>query len=345
LGGIGRQLASLLPLLAEQVDLELLTDARRPPVSTDLPQHSLSGPGSARGISWLQLAAPRWLAHFSGVFHCPFYGLPYRQPVPMVVTIHDLTFEDHPEWYSKAQTAAFRAQARHAARTARRIVADSEHVRGRIIDRYRVSPERVVVSPPGVPSLFRPDPDPDHLASFLDTLQVRMPYVVALGGARRRGLDVALGAWRQLRADGVEGSLVVVGIEQPQPEAGLVNAGPVDDASWALLLSGAAAFCYPTVYEGFGMPAVEAAASGTPVVCAPVGALPEVLGSAAAWCDAPTAEAVASGLASVLDDDVRAKKLRGAGIEVARGRAGWEPGAAVMVRAYREAAEARRGAP
>jgi glycosyltransferase involved in cell wall biosynthesis len=262
----------------------------------------------------------------------------------MVVTIHDLTFEDHPEWYTRAQTAAFRAQARHAARTARRIVADSEHVRGSIIDRYRVSPERVVVSPPGVPSLFGPDPDPDHLASLLDDLQVRMPYVVALGGARRRGLDVAVGAWRQLRAEGLEGSLVVVGNEQPPPEAGLVNAGPVDDPSWALLLAGAAAFCYPTVYEGFGMPALEAAASGTPVVCAPVGSLPEVLGSAAAWCESPTPHAVASGLASVLQDQARAKELRDAGLETASGRTGWERGAAVMVRAYREAAEARCGA-
>ncbi len=342
LGGIGRLLAGMVPLIARDVELELLTDARRPPLATDFPQHALRGPGSARGISWLQLAAPRWLAGFDGVFHCPFYGLPYRQPVPMVVTIHDLTFEDHPDWYSKAQTAVFRAQARHAARTARRIVADSEHVRGRIIDRYRVSPERVVVCPPGVPSLFRPDPDPEHLASLLDSLQVRLPYVVALGGTPRRGLDIALAAWRRLRAAGAESSLVVVGSERPCAEPGVVTAGPVDDASWALLLAGAAAFCYPTSYEGFGMPALEAAASGTPVVCAPVGALPEVLGSAAAWCDTPTPDAIASGLASVLEDDARAKELRDAGIEVARSRADWELGAAVMVQAYGETAEARR---
>ena len=63
-GGIGRQLAHLVPLLARDLDLELLTDARRPPVSMDLPQHPLRGPASARGVSWLQLAVPRWLAGF-----------------------------------------------------------------------------------------------------------------------------------------------------------------------------------------------------------------------------------------------------------------------------------------
>jgi alpha-1,3-rhamnosyl/mannosyltransferase len=90
------------------------------------------------------------------------------------------------------------------------------------------------------------------------------------------------------------------------------------------------------------MPALEAAASGTPVVCAPVGALPEVLGSAAAWCESPTAEAAASALASVLEDEARAKELRDAGLEVAQRRASWEPGAAVLIRAYSEAADVRR---
>jgi alpha-1,3-rhamnosyl/mannosyltransferase len=218
----------------------------------------------------------------------------------------------------------------------------SDHVRGRIVDRYGVSPERVLISPPGVPPLFRPDPDPEDLAHVLDPLRVRPPYVVALGGTRRRGLDTALAAWRLLRAEGVDASLVVVGSERPSPGDGLVYAGPVDDRTWALLLAGAAAFCYPTSYEGFGMPALEAAASGTPIVCAPVGALPEVLGAAAAeWCDAVTPPAVAAGLASVLQDRLRAKELRDSGLEVARGRLGWERAAAVLVEVYRDAEATR----
>lgn len=336
-GGIGRQLACLLPHLARDAELQLLTDGRRPAVDSNLPQHALTSRASARGVAWLQLAAPRWLTEFAGIFHCPFYGLPYRQPVPMVVTIHDLTFEDHPEWFSRARRAVFRAQARHAARTARRILTVSDHVRRCIVDRYGVRPEQVLVSPPGVPPIFRPDPDRDQLARLLDSLGVREPYVVAIGGAPRRALDVAIAAWRQVRIDGADASLVVVGKEEAPPEPGLVNGGPIDDSGWALLLAGAAALCYPTRYEGFGMPALEAAASGTPVVCPPVGALPEVLGPAAAWCDSGSPRSVAAALLQLLEDGSRAKELRDAGLEVARARHGWAPAAAVTLRAYREA--------
>lgn len=333
LGGVGRLLANILPGLAAEVDLELLTDARRPPAPSQLPQHRLPSWGSAREAAWLQLAAPRWLGGFPGLFHCPCYGLPYRQPVPMVVSIHDLTFEDHGEWFAPAQRVAFRAQARHGARTARRVLTGSRHVAESIVQRYGVDPERVVVAPLGVDPCFAPDPDPALVDQVLSELGVRTPYVVAFGGAPRRGLDVALGAWRQLGGDA---SLVVVGRELPAPEPGLVAAGPLDDRRLALVLAGAAALCYPTAYEGFGLPALEAAACGTPVVCGPVGALPEVLGPAAAWCDQASVASVAGALVSVLGDPPRAAELRAAGLARARAR-GWERATAVTLDAYRAA--------
>jgi glycosyltransferase involved in cell wall biosynthesis len=279
------------------------------------------------------------LSGFTGLFHCPFYGLPYRQSVPMVVTIHDLTFEDHPRWFRMSQRAAFRAQARHAARSARRILTVSEHARHRIIDRYQVGEERVLVTPPGVDQRFRPDPDRGALHRLLESLRVKTPYLVALGGARRRALWMAVEAWRHLGAQGAKVALVVVGPERPPGEPGLVHAGTLDDAAWALLLAGAEAFCYPTGYEGFGMPALEAAASGTPVVCAPVGALPEVMGSAAAWCEPRTPEAIASRLRRLLQDSEDAKELQDKGLKVAAARGGWAKMADVTLKAYRESFE------
>src|SRR2546423_10742284 len=151
-GGVGRSLANLLPWLAEHASLEMLVDDRRPAalgVPAAVAVHSLRAPLSSRGAAWLQVAAPRWLRRFPGLFHCPFYGLPYRRPVPMVVTIHDLTFEFAPQWFTMERSFTFRRQARWAARTARRILTVSEHVRSMLIERYArygLTPERVAVT-------------------------------------------------------------------------------------------------------------------------------------------------------------------------------------------------------
>jgi glycosyltransferase involved in cell wall biosynthesis len=330
-GGIGRTLRHVVPLIARTVDLLALTDERLAPIDDlPVPQHALRGPVSGRSVAWLQLAVPRFLRGYDGVFHCPFYGLPYRQPTPMVVTLHDVTFEDHPEWFPSSKRATFRAQARWAARTARRIITVSAHEAHRIQQVYDVEPSRVVVAPNAVDPIFRPQPAPPSLAGTR--------YVVALGGAPRRRLSAAIEAWRGLRAEHPEVALVIVGGEQPPAEEGVIVCGPLDDATWAAVLSGAEAFCYPTLYEGFGMPALEACASGTPVVCAPVGALPEVLGEAAEWSADTSSEAVGRALSNVLGDPRRATDLRAAGLERARSAPGWGEIAARYVEAYEAAA-------
>jgi glycosyltransferase involved in cell wall biosynthesis len=151
-------------------------------------------------------------------------------------------------------------------------------------------------------------------------------------------LDVALGAWRRAESGGVPISLVVVGSEKLPTEIGLFQAGSLTDDEWAALLAGAEAFCYPTRYEGFGMPALESAASGTPVVCARVGPLPEVLGQAAEWCASPTVTEVAAGLSRVLGDDARRSALRIAGLARAADAPTWADSAEAVLSAYRMAA-------
>lgn len=324
--GIGRVLRHVVPLLDTELDVTLLYDARR-------------GPAPGEGVvlrsvvpsatAWLQDAAPRWLRGFPGVFHCPFYGLPYWQPVPMVVSIWDLTFEFRPDWLPAHKRIAFRAQARHAARTARRIIVASEVVRDDVCERYRVSPDRVVVAPLAADPRFGP-PDAPRTDDG-------PPYVVAFGGAPRRRLDVAMDAWRRAGGPGLC-RLVIVGPQTVAAQEGVVHAGPVDDDALATLLAGAEALLYPTEYEGFGLPALEAQASGVPVVCSRVGALPEVLGGVAAWADGTGPDAFARALKGLLDDDVERSALAEAGLASARARPAWADAAAAFARAYREAA-------
>jgi glycosyltransferase involved in cell wall biosynthesis len=205
----------------------------------------------------------------------------------------------------------------------------SRFTAGELIERYRLDPERISVIPHAVDPRFSP--------GRAEPTSTGAPYVVALGGARRRGLEVAIAAWREVRSSGLDVELRILGGPAPAPEPGLVALGALDDATWASTLAGAAALVYPTRYEGFGLPALEAAASGTPVVCARVASLPEVLGAAAAWCDTPTVELIADRLHAVLTDRRLAEELRTAGLDRAAASLSWAAIADAHVEAYRRA--------
>jgi glycosyltransferase involved in cell wall biosynthesis len=336
LGGVGRSLAGIVDRLAGEVDVVLLTDARRRPAPSPLRQVALRVPPRLPEPVWLQTAVVSWLRSFDGLFHGTYNALPFRLPVPGVVTIHDLSFEVHPEDFTRLKRRSFQIQARHSARVARRIITVSDFSKGQLIEHYRVPAARILVAPNDVDPRFRPEnaKDADRVCTRLG---IPPPYIAAMGGAPRRGLGVAVAAHRRLREGGVDVALVVTGPERPDPGPGVVHAGKLDDDDWAAVLAGAAAFCYPTRYEGFGIPALESIASGTPVVCAPVASLPEVLGDAAEWCDAPTVDALTAGLRRLLDDPAHAEDLRVRGLERVARLPDWDDAAEVTLRAYREA--------
>ena len=213
-----------------------------------------------------------------------------------VVVIHDCAPFQDPAWYGRAYGAWHRALVPRIARGARLVIVPSEHVRAELEERFGVSRERLRVVAPGVAPAFRSLVDP---APLLRRLGIDRPYVLGVGtDSPRKNLRLLDAVAPELSAQGLE--VVIAGSTRPylpgSPGGSARRLGHVPDADLPALYAGAAAFAMPSLYEGFGLPCVEAMAAGTPVVAADRAALPEACGGAALLADPHDARAFAAAL-------------------------------------------------
>lgn len=341
LGGVARYLVGVIPYLAEEADVYVLLDARKPGVPAGVSESAecvrLRCPPGLPGLAWLELAVAPWLRRFDGVFHATFNTLPVTSSGPSVLTLHDLATQLHPEDFRPLKRVAWRLNIRVSLSRAGVITTVSRFVKDQMVDYFGLDPGRVRVTPDALDPVFDAHRASDAPA-LISRLGITPPYLVAIGGAPRRGLPVAIEAWRLTKQRlGRDVTLVVAGNSGDPSEPGIVAPGFLDDASWATLLAGAQALCYPTRYEGFGLPALEAAASGTPVVCARVASLPEVLGDAGCWVSEPSPQAMSDALTRLLIDQEFHAERRAAGLERARNSTSFAEVAQTLVGAYRDA--------
>jgi glycosyltransferase involved in cell wall biosynthesis len=307
--GLLRELAAAAP-----ASLRLAAVTRRPELvpagiePVELPAHSQvlrMAVGMPRLLRRLRPA----LAHFQ-------HSLPLACPCPAVVTVHDLSFERDPSVMPPRDRLIFRTVVPRSARRAARVLAVSELTKRDLIELYGIPDDKIVVTPNGVDAAFTPDgprSDGDPYALFVGALQPRKDATAAIEALALLG-------------DGAP-RLVLVGpdkggrddAERVAARLGLTSRvelrGHVPQEELAALYRGAACLVFPSRYEGFGLPVVEAMASGTPVVATRAGALPEVAGDAAILVDPGNPVALAGGIERAIADRER---LVAAGLERAR---------------------------
>jgi glycosyltransferase involved in cell wall biosynthesis len=256
------------------------------------------------------------------------HAIPLRPPCPCVVTVHDVSFAREPQLMGWRDRTVFRLVVPRAVRRAVRVVTVSERTKADIMELYDISADRIVVTPNGVDPVYRPRPV--EVESPGDTVSPA-PHVLSVGAIQSRKNQLA--ALEAASAVGLP--LVVVGPEKDAALAGELRRrgarieGYVETERLAELYRGAACLVQASRYEGFGLPVLEAMASGTPVVAVPDAALREVAGSAAVFVEEGQ---LADGIRTALADR---KRLVSAGLERARAFT-WQAAAERTLGVYRE---------
>jgi glycosyltransferase involved in cell wall biosynthesis len=263
------------------------------------------------------------------LFHAPHYVLPPLSRRKSVVTIHDCIHLMFPEYLPNRLALAYaRASLWAAARVSNRILTVSETSKRDILRFFDVRPEKISVIYNGIDDRFRVQPAEEEMPRVAQRYQLTGDFVLYAGNVKpHKNLERLIDAFHLLREDGLDHlKLIVIG-DEISKYAELRRAvhrynlhkyvrflGFMPDATLAVLYRLAAVFVFPSLYEGFGLPPLEAMASGAPVVTSNVSSLPEVAGDAAVLVDPRDPRAIADGIRRVLTEPGLRETMRAKGL-------------------------------
>jgi glycosyltransferase involved in cell wall biosynthesis len=268
------------------------------------------------------------------LFHAPHYVLPPLTPCKSVVTIHDCIHLRFPQYLpNKLGYAYARASLWAATHRASRVLTVSEASKRDILRYFRVPPQKIDVIYNAIDERFSQMPDPQEMSRVEERYQLHDPFILYAGNIKpHKNLERLIEAFHMLRKGGMDQvKLLIIG-DEISKYATLRRAvhkyklhkhvrffGFVPDSTLAVLYRLAGVFVFPSLYEGFGLPPLEAMASGTPVITSNVSSLPEVVGDAALLIDPYEPEAIADAMHRVLTDGTLREDLRRKGLARAAG--------------------------
>lgn len=312
----------------------------------------------ARGYSVAELTRYAWRIFRDrlDLFHATHYVLPPLPHVRAVVTIHDIIHLLYPQFLpSRAAHVYARVMIRRALKRADRIITVSYNSKRDLVDYFGVHPSGIEVIYNGVSSRFRSDVPQGEREAAAAKYRVRPPYLLFLGGEKpHKNVRNVVRAFAEARRDRVlTQSLVLAGplAKNPARLRALIAAldlagsvfqpGIVEEADLPALYAGSDLFLYPTLYEGFGLPVIEAMACGTPVLTSSTSALQEIAGGYAYMVDPMDVDAIARGIASLSTD----AKLRADFVELGKKRAlefSWDRAAEKTLAVYASVLRSRK---
>lgn len=289
------------------------------------------------------------------VLHVQYTAPPFCR-VPVVATIHDLAFEHMPETFTRRGSFQLKLTVRRTAQRAVRIATVSEFSRQDLLRTYNLLPEKVAVTYNGVESHFNTLAAPNETEDVRQRFGISRDYLLAVGSLQpRKNLVRLIRAYAKLRTENenFQPQLVIVGrklwladeifaeVRKQRWAKDVILTGYVSDEDLPKLYRQATAFVYPSLFEGFGLPPVEAMACGTPVVTSNVSSLPEVTGEAALLIDPLDQSAIELALLQITGDQGLRARLREQGIEQAK-KFTWRAAAEKTLQLYRESYKAGR---
>lgn len=353
--GIGRYISNLAqalpPILADDEHLLVLRD------TTHTSQWQL--PTSSEKVTIIDTAVSpfslkqQWQIpgllkdHNIACYHSPYYLMPYRIKAPTILTLYDLIPQKYPEYVAAKARLMVNNLTRVAMRCSDRFIAISEATRQDFLEAFALSPDQVTAVPLAADPKFKPETEA-AIAEIQQKYQIPPNYVLYLGiNKPHKNLLNLVKAWQILQAESsITYTLIISGawdkrypeakqfaIEQNIPNIQFI--GPVQDVDLPALYSGADLFVFPSIYEGFGLPVLEAMASGTAVICSNTSSLPEVGGNAVLYIDPHKVEQIGEQIIKMIQDEELREAYRQKGLVQAK-KFSWHNTAVSTLKLYRE---------